>query len=476
MNSVHFAHLGLACATPTGKERWISKVRRPSRGLLALSRRLQQRFQSRPSRSCAGRHGQAIAPFDTRRPAPRHAFSHRTAVRGCQRGYHEPACGLSFSMLRPHSRSPVPAAIDRAVGADERRVRSVVLARNLLARSFDGPVMPVHPGDATVPGLLAYRSVADLPVIPARRHRLAAGGRARLDRRPRRRVPAVVVISAGFDRAGPAAGAALRQGSIDGRSRMAADRRSGFPRPNGAGTWHRCYVRARAGRASDLAFVSQSGSSIASDARITATSRRSISLHVPSATWRMSTLRSSRPPSSQLTDAPCCCTSTTSRVRASSCRRRAGGAAEAGDRLLGAQRPRRRSGIGVPRQPHPPTSMTPPTGSRHAAVAQSRRLVAPPARSAPAFMPTATASRFLEQPRHQRVAGDLVTEGATGRLTDATIAVLRRGLAATWGRRIRQSVHRRDRCALSDALGPLLADPGIDAIVAIIRRPPSATP
>ena len=52
------------------------------------------------------------------------------------------------------------------VGADNTP-RSVgeVLARNLLAGSFGGPVMPVH-ADAAVHGVLAYRSVADLPVIP----------------------------------------------------------------------------------------------------------------------------------------------------------------------------------------------------------------------------------------------------------------------------------------------------------------------
>ena len=53
------------------------------------------------------------------------------------------------------------------IGSDNTP-RSVggVLARNLFAGGFDGPVMPVHPRDAAVHGVLAYRSVADLPVIP----------------------------------------------------------------------------------------------------------------------------------------------------------------------------------------------------------------------------------------------------------------------------------------------------------------------
>ena len=53
------------------------------------------------------------------------------------------------------------------IGADSTP-RSVgrVLARNLFAGGFDGPVMPVHPRDAAVHGVLAYRSVAEQPVIP----------------------------------------------------------------------------------------------------------------------------------------------------------------------------------------------------------------------------------------------------------------------------------------------------------------------
>lgn len=50
-------------------------------------------------------------------------------------------------------------------GAD-RAPRSIgrVLAENLFKGGFDGPVMPVHAKEPAVQGVLAYRSVADLPI------------------------------------------------------------------------------------------------------------------------------------------------------------------------------------------------------------------------------------------------------------------------------------------------------------------------
>jgi acetyltransferase len=63
------------------------------------------------------------------------------------------------ALLRPRSIAVVGAS-DRAgsVGA--------VVMRNLLRGGFAGPVLPVHPDHAAVAGVLAYRDVAALPVAP----------------------------------------------------------------------------------------------------------------------------------------------------------------------------------------------------------------------------------------------------------------------------------------------------------------------
>src|SRR5512144_891999 len=189
--------------------------------------------------------------------------------RGCARmaecGLREgPPCGAFSSvsvatldtLFRPRSIALIGAdSTPRSVGA--------VLARNLFAGGFDGPVMPVHPRDAAVHGVLAYRSVAELPVIPdlaviASPPEDVPGLIADLGARGTR---AVVVVSAGFDRAGPAAGAALRQGMLDAgkahRVRIVGPACLGVMVP-GLGL-DATYAHARA-RVGDLAFVSQSGS------------------------------------------------------------------------------------------------------------------------------------------------------------------------------------------------------------------------
>jgi acetyltransferase len=68
------------------------------------------------------------------------------------------------------------------------------------------------------------------------------------------------------------------------------------------------------------------------------------------------------------------------------------------------------------------------------------------------------------------VAGDLVLRegGKLAQLADATLAALDAVLPATWGRRNPVNLFADATAArYRDALGPLLADPGIDAIVAI---------
>jgi acetyltransferase len=53
------------------------------------------------------------------------------------------------------------------IGAS-RRQHSVgsVVARNLFAAGFDGPIMPVNPHEKSIQGIIAYRDVADLPIEP----------------------------------------------------------------------------------------------------------------------------------------------------------------------------------------------------------------------------------------------------------------------------------------------------------------------
>ena len=53
------------------------------------------------------------------------------------------------------------------IGAS-RRPHSIgaVVARNLFGAGFDGPIMPVNPHERSIEGVLAYSSVASLPVVP----------------------------------------------------------------------------------------------------------------------------------------------------------------------------------------------------------------------------------------------------------------------------------------------------------------------
>ena len=63
-----------------------------------------------------------------------------------------------------HLFAPTSVAV---IGASDkpRSVGATVMA-NLLAAGFSGPIMPVNPGHASVAGVLAYASVADLPMAP----------------------------------------------------------------------------------------------------------------------------------------------------------------------------------------------------------------------------------------------------------------------------------------------------------------------
>ncbi|MFO1120226.1 MAG: CoA-binding protein [Rhodospirillales bacterium] len=53
-----------------------------------------------------------------------------------------------------------------ALFASDREARTIggMMAKNLFLGGFDGPVMPVHPTEAAVHGVLAYPSVDKLPM------------------------------------------------------------------------------------------------------------------------------------------------------------------------------------------------------------------------------------------------------------------------------------------------------------------------
>src|SRR5690242_9246340 len=77
----------------------------------------------------------------------------------------------------PHHREPAmtvrnleymlkPSSI-ALIGASRRpNTVGAIVARNLFSAGFDGPVMPVNPQERSIEGVLCYKSVEDLPVVP----------------------------------------------------------------------------------------------------------------------------------------------------------------------------------------------------------------------------------------------------------------------------------------------------------------------
>jgi len=104
------------------------------------------------------------------------------------------------------------------IGASTRP-RSVgkVIADNLLAGGFPGPVMPVNPKYSSISGVLAYADIASLPVVPdlavvCTPPATVPGLVAELGRRG---VKGAVVITAGFKELGSAEGRALEQSILE---------------------------------------------------------------------------------------------------------------------------------------------------------------------------------------------------------------------------------------------------------------------
>ncbi|WP_343713195.1 acetate--CoA ligase family protein, partial [Inquilinus sp.] len=152
-----------------------------------------------------------------------------------------------------------------AVIGASRRPGSVgaVVARNLLAGGFDGPVMPVNPKARSIGSTLAYPSIAELPVTPdlaviATPPSTVPGLIAELGARGTR---AAVVVTAGFGEGdGQGGGAALRQAILDAARphllRVLGPNCLGLMAPHHGLNASFAHIAPLPG---DIAFVSQSG-------------------------------------------------------------------------------------------------------------------------------------------------------------------------------------------------------------------------
>ncbi len=114
------------------------------------------------------------------------------------------------SLLRPSSVALVGASTrERSVGA--------LIAHNLLAAGFEGPIMPVNPKHAAVAGVLAYPDVASLPKSPdlaviCTPPATVPGLLAELGARGTK---AAIVVTAGFSELGNDTGRRLQQAMLD---------------------------------------------------------------------------------------------------------------------------------------------------------------------------------------------------------------------------------------------------------------------
>jgi len=162
-------------------------------------------------------------------------------------------------MFRPRSVALIGAS---------RRPGSVgaLIARNLFGSGFDGPVLPVHPSNESVQGVLAYPDVASLPLAPdlaviATPAETVPGIVAELGARGTR---AAVVISAGFAERG-AEGRRLQQQILEAAQphlmRIVGPNTLGLLAPNRALNASFAHLPAQPG---GPAFVTQSGAVVTS--------------------------------------------------------------------------------------------------------------------------------------------------------------------------------------------------------------------
>ncbi|MFN4088833.1 MAG: CoA-binding protein, partial [Alphaproteobacteria bacterium] len=163
------------------------------------------------------------------------------------------------AVFRPRSIAVIGAGTrDRSVGA--------VLARNLAAAGFPGPIHAVHPREAMVQGLTACPSVAALPVVPdlaviATPPDTVPGLIAELGAKGTR---AVIVITAGFGETSDE-GHGLRQAALDAARphllRIVGPNCLGVLVPGSGLDASFAHIRPQPG---GVAFVAQSGAMVTS--------------------------------------------------------------------------------------------------------------------------------------------------------------------------------------------------------------------
>lgn len=159
-----------------------------------------------------------------------------------------------------------PASV-ALIGASKRSGSvGALIARNLFGSGFDGPVLPVHPTNESVQGVLAYPDVASLPLAPdlaviATPAQTVPGIVAELGARGTR---AAVVISAGFAERG-AEGQRLQQQILEAAQphlmRIVGPNTLGLLAPKRALNASFAHLAARPG---GPAFVTQSGAVVTS--------------------------------------------------------------------------------------------------------------------------------------------------------------------------------------------------------------------
>jgi acetyltransferase len=154
-----------------------------------------------------------------------------------------------------------PRSIALIGGSNRPHSVGAVLARNLLAGGFAGPIMPVNPHETAVAGVLAYLDVAHLPAAPdlavlASPPDTIPGLIAELGARGTR---AAIVITAGFGE-GDAAGKARQQAMLAAAQphlmRIVGPNCVGVAVPGVGVNATFAHVAPRAG---NLAFITQSG-------------------------------------------------------------------------------------------------------------------------------------------------------------------------------------------------------------------------
>jgi acetyltransferase len=152
------------------------------------------------------------------------------------------------------------------VGASNRpKSVGAVLARNLMRAGFQGPIMPVNPKHRAIGGVLAWPSVADLPMVPdlgvvCTPADAVPGVIAELRAKG---AQAAVVITAGFGDGGDSDGETRREAMLEAsqRMRIIGPNVLGVLVPGAGLNASFAHIDAAPG---DLAFVSQSGAVVTS--------------------------------------------------------------------------------------------------------------------------------------------------------------------------------------------------------------------